>query len=368
MQRAVSAAPWKHLSGSLARVRPGGESGKLTLRSFLSERTALNRALSRQRLAFAHAALISLFLSVSVLTGSIFVEQVNDRVMVHKHIVTLVILFGVLVLQLAIAGVLTKFRDAILERVGLQLDAELRPSLFNWRVRAAIGSRLPHAQQSLTDLDVLRGFISGTGVAAIYDAIPIPIYLAACFAMHAWLGWFATAGLALVFMLAVLQTRTQSRRAAQLSGANVHNEALTDTFKNIEAVQALGMRVSFRRRWTSAYHRFLGEQAALEDEAALFSSVTRALTGAFSGLCMAIAAYLAIRGEISPGNVIGVMLIASKLLQPLGALSAEWPSFLRARQAYGRLQTLFRAAEAAPQRLALPRPEGHVEVSGLALT
>ncbi|WP_244948471.1 ATP-binding cassette domain-containing protein, partial [Methylobacterium oxalidis] len=32
------------------------------------------------------------------------------------------------------------------------------------------------------------------------------------------------------------------------------------------------------------------------------------------------------------------------------------------------MQTLFRAAEAAPQRLALPRPEGHVEVSGLALT
>ena len=147
-----------------------------------------------------------------------------------------------------------------------------------------------------------------------------------------------------------------------------HGAALADTFKNIEAVQALGMRVTFRNRWLTAHRHLLREQAALEDRVALVSTSARFLTSAFAGLCMALAAYLAIQGEISPGNVIGVMLIANKLLQPIAGVTAEWPSFLRARQAYGRLQTLFRAAESGPRRVSLPRPEGQVEVNALAVT
>ncbi|WP_244030848.1 ABC transporter transmembrane domain-containing protein, partial [Methylobacterium sp. E-016] len=324
--------------------------------------------MSRQRAAFLHAGLISLFLSVSVLTGSIFVEQVNDRVLLHRHLVTLVILFLVLVVQLAIAGLLSKLRDSILERVGLQIDAELRPTLFGRKVRAAIGARIPHAGGGLADLDLIRNFVSGSGVSSMYDALTIPIYLAACFAMHVWLGAFATFGLCLVVLLAVVQAALRTRPKAGHAASGAHGAALADTFKNIEAVQALGMREVFRNRWLLAHRQSLREQAALEDGVALVSSAARFLTSAFGGLCMALGAYLAIQGEISPGNVIGVMLIAGKLLQPVAGVTAEWPSFLRARQAYGRLQALFRAAEAGPQRLSLPRPKGQVEVTSLAVT
>ncbi|WP_336488167.1 type I secretion system permease/ATPase [Methylobacterium nigriterrae] len=344
------------LPASDAQVRPS------------AVQTPLKRALVRQRAAFAHAALISLFLSVSVLTGSIFVEQVNDRVMLHKQVVTLVILFVVLVVQLAIAGLLQKLRDAVLERAGLQIDAALRPLLFDRRVRAAVGRRIPQAQTGLADLDSIRSFISGSGVAGVYDALPIPIYLAACFAMHLWLGTFATLGLCTVFLLAVAQAALRTRWAAELQSGGGRGAALADTFKNIEAVQALGMREAFRTRWFFAHRHTLRAQAAVEDRSAFLSSVTRFLTSTLAGLCMALGAYLAIQGEISPGNVIGVMLIANKLLQPLATVTAEWPSFLKARQAYGRLQELFRAAESEVRRVALPRPEGQVEVSGLGVT
>ncbi|WP_208605573.1 ABC transporter transmembrane domain-containing protein, partial [Methylobacterium tarhaniae] len=314
------------------------------------------RALAAQRPALLHAALISLFLSVSVLTGSIFVEQVNDRVMLHKQVVTLVILFLVLVVQLVIAGILAKLRDAILERVGLQLDAALRPALFGIRVRSAIGARIPHAREGLDDLDTLRGFIGGSGVAAFYDALPIPIYLAVCFAMHSTLGLFATAAVVVVGLLGIGQTALRFRLSAVPTGLTAKGVVLADTYKNIEAVQALGMRGSFRARWLAAHTQDLEAKALIEDRLALVSSLTRFLTSILAGLCMGLGAYLAIRGEISPGNVIGVMLIANKLLQPISQVVTEWPSLLRARQSYGRLQALFRAAESVGPRMALPRP------------
>ena len=335
-------------------------------------KTPLTQALAAQRPAFLHAALISLFLSVSVLTGSIFVEQVNDRVMQHRRIVTLVILFLVLIVQLAIAGVLSKLRDAILERAGLAIDKALRPGLFSTRVRATIGAPVPHAQSALADLDTLRTFIAGSGVAGACDALAIPIYLAACFAMHLWLGLFATAALALVIALIVAQAGLRTWWSAGSTGAVAQSVALTDAFKNIEAVQALGMRGTFRARWLEAHTRTLSEQAHLEERLGLVSAVIRFQTGTLSGLCMALAAYLAIIGEISPGNVIGVMLISGKLLSPLGQVTTEWPSFLRARQAYRQLQALFRASESGGtgdgRQVALSRPEGRVEVEGLAVT
>ncbi|MCF4130237.1 type I secretion system permease/ATPase [Methylobacterium sp. SyP6R] len=321
-----------------------------------------------QRPALLHAALISLFLSVSVLTGSIFVEQVYDRVMIHKQIVTLIILFIILVAQLVVAGVLSKLRDAILERVGLNIDAELRPALFSVRVRAAIGVPKPNARDGLDDLDTLRGFIGGTGVSALYDALPIPIYLAVCFAIHNVLGLFAASAVAIVAFLGIYQTLLRSRRLLVPMRAAAKTLILADTYKNIEAVQALGMRAAFRARWVESHERDSHSNILLEDHLAIIKSITNFLTSVLAGLCMGVGAYLAINNEISPGNVVGVMLIANKLLQPISQFIGELPSFMRARQAYGRLQILFRAADGAGSRMSLPRPEGRLDVSSLAVT
>ncbi|MGE7417331.1 type I secretion system permease/ATPase [Methylobacterium tarhaniae] len=331
-------------------------------------RTALGQAITEQRPALLHAALISLFLSVSVLTGSIFVEQVNDRVMQHKQVVTLVILFLVLVVQLVIAGILAKLRDAILERVGLRMDAALRPDLFGIRVRSAIGVRIPHAREGLDDLDTLRGFIGGSGLSAFYDALPIPIYLSVCYAMHSTLGLFATSAIVVVSLLGVGQTALRIRLSPASTGLTAKGVVLSDAFKNIEAVQALGMRASFRARWLAAHEQELEKKVLLEDRLALITALTRFLASVLAALCMGLGAYLAIRGEISPGNVIGVLLIANKLLRPISHVVTEWPALLRARQAYVRLQGLFRAVEGTGQRVALPRPEGRLDVNGLAVT
>ena len=57
----------------------------------------LTGLVQKQSGAFVHAFVITLFLSVFIFTGSIFVEQINDRVLPRGNVTTLVLLFIVLI-------------------------------------------------------------------------------------------------------------------------------------------------------------------------------------------------------------------------------------------------------------------------------
>lgn len=324
--------------------------------------SSYDRAVAMQRPALAGAAVVSVFLGVSVLAGSLFAEQVYDRVIPHRRLETLAILLVILVGVLAVTAILEKLRGSILERVGLQLDLAARPALFTARLRHAVQPR-PNAREGLADLDTVRAFVGGSGVATMLDTLPLPVYLAACFGMHPWLGFTALTGAALLVALTFgqirLRTYETSRRASAASGSAL----LIDTMLNIESVHALGMRRVFRNRWLGLHRGGLWAQTRIEDRMGFLSGASGLVSSVLSGLCMAVAAVLAIHDEISPGNMIGAMILSGKLLAPLAGLTGVWPQFLAARKANGRLKSLFRSIEAVDHRAVTAKPAGAIALS-----
>ena len=68
--------------------------------------------------------------------------------------------------------------------------------------------------QPIRDLDQVRGFLSGTGPAALFDLPWMPLYLGLCFVFHVWIGVTALAG-AVVLVALTLLTDVLSRRSAR---------------------------------------------------------------------------------------------------------------------------------------------------------
>ena len=333
-------------------------------------RTPLVEALVKERMAFFHAAVISMFIGATVVAGSIFFEQVNDRVLPHKSLATLWVLFAALVVLLTIGAYLGRQRDHILERVSIRVDAALRPVLFESFIRSRFDTRTENAATGLDDLDKVRTFLSGRGLSALFDLIPVPAYIAVCFAMHLWLGIFVSAALMTVMLLAIVTVGLRTRHeTVHREQARAKGDMLLSTFVNIEAVQALGMRQVFRERWISHHRRGLAANAAAEDRLAPIDTLLNFMIAATGGMTIAVGAYFGLRGEISPGNVIGCMLLSGKLVQPVGVLTAEWGFFLRAGHAYGNLQALFRSVERGRRetRPVLAKPAGDLEVDDLAM-
>jgi ATP-binding cassette subfamily C protein len=88
-------------------------------------------ALSACRSAFAAIALITGVMNVLMLTGSLFMLQVYDRVLPSRSVPTLVALLVLVVVLYSFQAVLDMIRGRMLVRIGTFLDAQLGTRVYD---------------------------------------------------------------------------------------------------------------------------------------------------------------------------------------------------------------------------------------------
>ena len=176
-----------------------------------SANAGLLTALGACRGAFIGIGVFSVLINVLMLTGSLYMLEVYDRVLPSRSVPTLV---GLSILTAALfifQALLDLTRGRLLVRVGNQLDFEIGPRIYDLIVRLPLRSRQgSDSIQPVRDLDTIRSFLSGTGPTAFFDLPWLPFYLAICFCFHVWIGMTALAG-ALVLVVLTLLTEVLAR-------------------------------------------------------------------------------------------------------------------------------------------------------------
>jgi PrtD family type I secretion system ABC transporter len=156
--------------------------------------------------------------------------------------------------------------------------------------------------------------------------------------------------------------------AALKASNDANSEAVhlaTKVLRQAETTLALGMMPALRRRWYERHRDFLALQVNASEAAGVSTGFTSFLQHSFQSLGMALGLFLAIQGLITGGMVIAAMMLISKSIGPLQGLISQWPSIVKARQAYERLNQLLKDDEARTQQMRLPPPHGHLAVAGL---
>ncbi len=138
---------------------------------------------------------VSAIINALMLTGSVFMLEVYDRVLPSRSVSTLVALCGMAGILYAAMGLLDVLRHRLLLRAGMAIDEALASRVFDLLVRLPLrsGNRLD-GLQPMRDLDTLRSFLSGNGPTALFDLPWLPLYLAVIFAFHPLLGMTALGG------------------------------------------------------------------------------------------------------------------------------------------------------------------------------
>ena len=177
--------------------------------------TELASALAACRSAFLAVGLFSGMSNLLMLTGSIFMLEVYDRVLPSRSVPTLVGLVILAAGLYAAQGGLDLIRGRVLGRIGTALDEALNTRVFETVVRLPllVGSR-NEGLQPLRDLDNVRSFLGSMGPGAFFDLPWLPFYLAICFAFHWLLGVTALAG-AIILVTLTLITELLSRTPAK---------------------------------------------------------------------------------------------------------------------------------------------------------
>ena len=325
---------------------------------------------ARSLLGFGGGAFVSVFIfscvvNVLMLTGPLFMLQVYDRVLTSGSVPTLLALTAIVLVCYAYYGLLEYIRARMMVRVGRRFEENLRNRVFDVMAqltlrRAAIGG------QPVADLATVRQYVSSSGPLAFFDMPWVPVYLFIVFMLHFWLGVAGLAAAIVIFLLAVWTEAATRVPLGKAAAASSKAAIMTDEARrSAEAMHALGMRGILRKRWAATQQEALDQQTLASDSGGKLSAASRTVRLIVQSGMLALGAYFAILGEISPGVIIAASIIMGRGLAPVEQAVGNWQQFLGARKAMERLVKVMAQVPPETSRMQLPKPKGLLEVENL---
>lgn len=329
----------------------------------------LAKAYGRFKAIIFATVIFSFFSNLLMFVGPLYMLQVYDRVLASRNENTLLMITGIAVLLLITYGFLEFIRSKMLVRAGLQFDDMLANPAFNRVVRKQLAAPNSGAHATLQDVDRVREFLTGQGILAFFDAPWVPLFLALCFAFHPWLGFVATGGALIIFVLALTNEFATRGLLQDAGNANIGAAHFVNTtVQNAEVIRALGMEKPLTNRWLKQHDDVLAAQAKASGRAGAIMASTKFVRMSLQIAILGTGAYLAIHQQISPGIMIAASIVMGRALAPVEQAVGQWKQFVAARQAHKRLTDIFAALDDEENRMQLPAPKGNLAVRNLFAT
>jgi PrtD family type I secretion system ABC transporter len=321
---------------------------------------------STVRRGFWFAAVLCLVIEALSLAPIIYMWNAFDRVLSSRSLITLVSLTVLIVGVYLFWSAMEWVRSRLMVRLSLRIDWELAAEVFDASFRRHAGRKGVNVQQVMSDLLELRQFLAGKGVIALLEAPFALVFIVVGALFHPYLAVFSLAAAAIMMVATVINMRLTTAALKASNDANAEAARLAgNVLKQAETTLALGMMPALRKRWYARHREFLTLQINASEASAVGTGFTNFLQHSFQSLGMALGLYLAIEGLITGGMVIAATMLISKAVGPLQQLIGHWPSVVKARQAYDRLNQLLKEDEAREQQMRLPPPRGHLTVQAV---
>ena len=284
---------------------------------------------------------LTLFVDVAVLVVPIYDMQLYDRVIMSRNWDTLTMLSIACVVGLAFYGLLDFLRSACFAALSSLVAQRLHgPALETGIRRAAAGDRRIGPQLA-RDVNELQSFLSSGAMAVPLDALCAPLFVLLLFILHPAFGWLAIAGVAgLIFAGTATELFVHPLLKRAQEGRRLADHRFSRSMSDVELTDGQGMLPAIARRWRGRYGSALLELCRAGMRAQLAGGCARALRLALQGAVMAIGAILIVRGDTTPGSLMGANLLLNKCLGPFDHLVESCRSWLLARDAWRRIAVL----------------------------
>ena len=333
------------------------------------QRSDLTATLWAFRREFVIVGLLSFLANLLLLTPTIYMLQVFDRVMVSQSELTLLAVSLITVVLFVIMALSEWLRSRVLVGAGVRFDEVLSTRVFNASFEAYLSQSGANPGRAFNDLLQIRQFLTGNGIYALFDAPWAPIYIAVTFMLHPWLGV-----LAIVFALVQLalawfghhQTVEPSETAAR-TGAEV-NAYLQGKLRNAEALESMGMIGNLQMRWKERHENWLEQGSAAQGLTHRITALSKFIRYSQQSLALGAGALLVIDGQLSAGAMIAANVLMGRALAPIDQLVGTWRSFITTRAAFVRLEALLVEFPERDQALTRVAPSGSVALKKVFAT
>lgn len=336
------------------------------MKKLLNEKDEIQRALAAFKSTFITIGVFSAIINILMLTPSLYMLQVYDRVLASRNEITLLMLTLLMLGAFLFVGSLEVVRSFVLVRVGAKFDMMLNKRIYTAAFEQNLKQSGGNAGQALNDLTSLRQFLTGNALFAFFDAPWFPIYLFVIFLFEPSLGWFALGGTVILIVLAIVNERVTRAPLSEANSMAVSASTMaTNNLRNAEVIESMGMLPNLMGRWFKTHGKFLSLQADASQKAGTIGAITKFVQTALQSLVLGFGALLVLENKITPGMMIAASILVGRTLAPVQQVIGVWKSWSSTRSAHERLIKLLETNPARPAGMQLPRPTGALTIEGV---
>lgn len=320
-------------------------------------------ALSGQRPVFLRAAMFSAVIGALMLAPSVYMLQVYDRVVNSRSMTTLAMLTLLLAFVYVVLEVLQWARRGVLRHAAEGFDLTLSKRVFDAVFRANLYGARNLGLRGLRDFITVREFISSPVMMGLLD-IPMALLLVGViFWIDTLLGCFGLVSAAIQGGITYFNKKSSAEPLTKANWLSSQAQAFVEaSLKNGEVVQAMGMAGGLRQRWLKLQKELLLHQALASDRAGVFGALSKYVQLVSSSLMLGLGAWLLLSGNFtgSVGLILMASIVAGRALTPLTQVIVGWSGVINARESLARLQELLAKVPVTESGLSLPAPQGRL--------
>ena len=334
-----------------------------------TERTELAELMAQSRTAFIGIGLLSAFLNILTLGGSIYMMLVYDKVLPSRSEPTLYSLLIMIVIVYLFQGLMEAIRGRMLVQVGASFDVGLSTRVHQLIGKLALSTRKGgDGLQPMRDLDSVRGFLASGGPAALIDLPWMFFFVLVLFLLHPALGITVLIGGLILVGLTYATERMTREPTQRMTALTSQRYAMADAARrHAEVVKALGMERRLNSSWGLISSRNLAAQEKLTNIGSGIGGASKVFRLLLQSVVLTVGAVLVIENKATGGIIFASSILAARALAPVEIAIANWRGFVAARQSWSRLQQLLQRAPEQIVSHELPAPRATLAVEALSL-
>lgn len=311
---------------------------------------------------FLYAGAFSFVINLLTLVPAFYMLELYDRVLSSYSNETLVMLTLLAIFMVAIQYYLEYTRSHLFLRTSLTMQKMMQKTVLDCML--SVTRQGTANRHGLDDVHSVQAFFSGAGVQAIFEIPWVPIFLFVMYLFHPLLCWLACGGVVVLVALTFLEEKlsAQNQKAGQ-AALRKSQDFLDSSLKNVEVINAMSMRDMVTSRWYKVHDQALSNNIQAATKSAAVSSWSKFVRNLLSIAALALAAYLAINDRtITPGVMIASTIIMGRLMAPIDRMISSWKSFIKAREAYARLNKMLASHNPETEHVTLQEVDGKLSV------
>ena len=320
--------------------------------SYPESRPAYRKYLNIMRGSWWNSAellLASVLLFAFGLVMPLFSQATFDKVLVERDVSLLRIMLFAIAAVTASQLVITSIRGYLIGFLANRIDTLFSALLYRHIMKLPLAFfAVRHAGDILArfgETSRIRQFLTGDTVEILIQLLSIVLYAAVLFIYNVKLG------LLVVLLAPILASASAvlSKSLRRASNEYFVDHAKTNSFviahfRFLETIKSLGAEIPARWRWEAAMRRLLGTRFRLEKLSIVLNSVGSGLQQIALVTTLYVAATLAVKGDISIGQVIASGQLAALVFGPISTLARKWAMLQQTAVALGRLEDVFTVA------------------------